>query len=260
MSIDFDTIERFIGKVHLSPPIPAARATLIHNGISREEYRRRFGMDEASASVFMARESVANVAKVMRLPKPGPRVIGRKVSLRNLILNLLKTSPAGLTSVQLSDLLGADRRSITTRLNELKEMNEVRGERIPGHAGYALNWFAKNAEQKQPTKHNFSGTWPSVKDIQNVVADEFNLTAQDLIDQTRVQCIVRARFVAIYLCSEIKPDMSSFDLGSRFGGRDHSTIVCALKRACKMIADEPDLAARVDRMRAFLTAKRSAAA
>ena len=232
----FDT-ERFISNAHLLPPVPSARAKLIYDGISRSEYQRRFGIDDASLLLFQSVEFSR---------------------MRKLILNLLKTNPDGLTSVQLAQMLGADRRSVTTRLNELKEMNEVRGEKMPGHARFVLNWIANSPQPKPPLKHDFSGNWPTVKDIQNVVADDFNLTTPDLLEFTKVKCVSRARFVAVYLCQELKPEMSSFDLGARFGGRDHSTIVHALKRARALIAAEPEFGARVEKLRAFLAAKRRA--
>jgi chromosomal replication initiator protein len=46
------------------------------------------------------------------------------------------------------------------------------------------------------------------------------------------------------------------EIGSTFGGRDHSTVIHSLERATAMIAEEPQTAQRVSRLRTALDALR----
>tara|TARA_R110001592_G_scaffold104697_1_gene294573 strand:- start:67895 stop:68671 length:777 start_codon:yes stop_codon:yes gene_type:complete len=77
----------------------------------------------------------------------------------------------------------------------------------------------------------------SMHKIKQIVATADGLTISELDGQRRVQRIVRARHLAMYLVSEItsKPMV---EIGMAFGGRDHTTVSHALtsiKR--KMAAD-----------------------
>jgi len=60
--------------------------------------------------------------------------------------------------------------------------------------------------------------------IQQVTADHFKLTVDDLCGKKRAQVIVFPRQVAMYLCRKLL-DVSLPDVGKFFGGRDHSTVI-----------------------------------
>lgn len=243
MSLDFATIERFIGKAHLAPPIPPSRMTLIDNGISREEYARRFGMDEASSAVFMQRESVKTIVREMGAQPKEP--VKERQSVRSQILKLVQANPAGMTSLEISNILQIDRATITARLHDLKVHGHVVGTKIEGRGGrlgYAMNWVA--VEKQKPVKLDFkSSNGPSVKDIQKAVAHHYLVTMDQLLGQSRVNYIVKARTMAVYLTRELK-NMSTVDIGVRFANRDHSTIMHCLKRAPIMMQRDPNFAAR----------------
>lgn len=72
-----------------------------------------------------------------------------------------------------------------------------------------------------------SGT--SVESIQKVVANYFQIKIADLKSERRHKVVIRPRQVAMYLCR--KHAGASFpELGSRFGDKDHSTIMSACKK------------------------------
>jgi chromosomal replication initiator protein len=50
--------------------------------------------------------------------------------------------------------------------------------------------------------------------------------------------------------------MQLVEIGAGFGGRDHSTVIHSLERAVAMIAEEPQTAQRVSRLRMALEALR----
>ena len=68
--------------------------------------------------------------------------------------------------------------------------------------------------------------------IINVVADYYNLTPSQLTGKIRTSEISMARHIAIYLCREIL-DMPFTKIGQTFGGKDHSTVMSAVKKVDK---------------------------
>ena len=74
----------------------------------------------------------------------------------------------------------------------------------------------------------------SVESIQKTVADYFHVRVADLKSRRRHKTMVRPRQVAMYLCR--KHSGASYpDLGSRFGDKDHTTIMSACKKIDKMM-------------------------
>lgn len=76
--------------------------------------------------------------------------------------------------------------------------------------------------------------------IQKCAAEYFGLKVADLKSEKRVKAFVLARQVAIWLCRDMTA-ASYPDIGSRFGGKDHSTVIHAVKKIDKMLADDANL-------------------
>jgi len=74
----------------------------------------------------------------------------------------------------------------------------------------------------------------SVSYIQDMVAEHFNLTVEDLNGRRRTKNIVYPRQIAMYICRKILPDASLPQVGDAFGGRDHTTVM----HSCEKIAGE----------------------
>ncbi len=77
------------------------------------------------------------------------------------------------------------------------------------------------------------------------VARHFGLSGDDIRSAKRNSNISNARQIAIYAVREIT-NMSMNLIGEEFGGRDHSTIVYALKQIEKNMEKDPKLKATVD--------------
>ncbi len=71
------------------------------------------------------------------------------------------------------------------------------------------------------------------KSIIAQTALHFSLQEEELLTDTRVQSVVKARQVAIYLCRELLA-LSSPALGKVFGGKDHSTIIYSINKIKKL--------------------------
>jgi chromosomal replication initiator protein len=81
----------------------------------------------------------------------------------------------------------------------------------------------------------------TVDEIQKVVAEHFKLKQADLLSERRTRAVARPRHVAMYLAKQLTT-RSYPDIGRRFGGRDHTTVLHAVKRIEELKATEPGLA------------------
>ena len=95
----------------------------------------------------------------------------------------------------------------------------------------------------------------SIKRIQDLVAERFNLTLEELCGDKRSQNIVYPRQVAMYLSRELT-DSSLPKIGKEFGGRDHTTVIHATSKIARLIREDrsvynlvQELTARVKQVR-----------
>ena len=69
----------------------------------------------------------------------------------------------------------------------------------------------------------------TVEEIQRQVSDHYNIRLSDLIGPKRVRVFARPRQVAMYLCKQMT-SRSLPEIGRRFGGRDHTTVMHGVRR------------------------------
>lgn len=80
----------------------------------------------------------------------------------------------------------------------------------------------------------------SIESIQKHVADHFKLKVSDLKSEKRFKTFVLPRQIAIFLSRELTK--ASFpEIGEKFGGKDHSTVIYAVKKISAVMADKPDV-------------------
>lgn len=84
----------------------------------------------------------------------------------------------------------------------------------------------------------------TIASIQEAVADHFNLNLDELLSYRRDVRIIIPRHVAIYL-SKILTNKSFTEVGLRFGGMDHSTIIYAVRKISKLIETDNALADKI---------------
>ena len=77
----------------------------------------------------------------------------------------------------------------------------------------------------------------SIKRIQDLVAERFSLSLEELCGEKRSQNIVYPRQVAMYLSRELT-DSSLPKIGKQFGGRDHTTVIHATSKIARMIRED----------------------
>jgi chromosomal replication initiator protein len=76
----------------------------------------------------------------------------------------------------------------------------------------------------------------SVQLIMTEVADYFSLTMEDLCSPSRSRQLVTARQIAMYLARELT-DLSLPRIGKAFGGRDHTTVMHAMKKIAGLMQE-----------------------
>ncbi len=80
----------------------------------------------------------------------------------------------------------------------------------------------------------------TVERIQGTVADYFKISLSDMYSKTRVKAIAEPRQIAMYLCKELTKS-SLPEIGDRFGKRDHTTVLHAVKKITELRTKDKDL-------------------
>ena len=93
-----------------------------------------------------------------------------------------------------------------------------------------------------------SFTKNNIQKIQQVVAEYYNITVEDLKSKKRKAEIAFPRQVAIYLC-RTTTDESFPKIGIQFGGRDHSTVMHSVDKIDKEVKNNPQMKAIIDALK-----------
>ena len=91
----------------------------------------------------------------------------------------------------------------------------------------------------------------TIEEIQRKVAEHYNVRLSDLIGPKRLRIIARPRQVAMYLSKQLTP-RSLPEIGRRFGGRDHTTIMHGVRRIEELMALDSQLADDLQLLRRLL--------
>ncbi|MDO3378213.1 chromosomal replication initiator protein DnaA [Geoalkalibacter halelectricus] len=92
----------------------------------------------------------------------------------------------------------------------------------------------------------------TVEEIQKTVAAHFNIKMADLKSPKRLKALVLPRQIAMYLARNLT-SLSFPEIGERFGGKDHSTIIHAIKKIDKCQEEDFQLRAVIDSLKNTLT-------
>ncbi|WP_342711529.1 helix-turn-helix domain-containing protein [Bradyrhizobium sp. B124] len=78
----------------------------------------------------------------------------------------------------------------------------------------------------------------TIRDIQIAVCDRVGMTLAEFLGERRNAPLVHARQVAMYL-AKVLTGRSTPEIGRRFGGKDHTTILHAIKKIKRECGDDP---------------------
>jgi len=91
----------------------------------------------------------------------------------------------------------------------------------------------------------------TVEDIQKQVANYYNIRLQDMRSKKRTRNVAFPRQVAMY-CSKQLTSLSLPEIGEAFGGRDHTTVLYAVRKINEMMQQNESLEVEVERMMQLL--------
>jgi chromosomal replication initiator protein len=91
----------------------------------------------------------------------------------------------------------------------------------------------------------------TIDEIQKKVAEHFNIKMAEMTSARRARIVARPRQVAMYLAKQLTP-RSLPEIGRKFGGRDHTTVMHAVKKIEELTAADRALGEDVELLRRML--------
>ncbi|KIG12637.1 Chromosomal replication initiator protein DnaA [Enhygromyxa salina] len=150
----------------------------------------------------------------------------------------LELSPQ--VALSIAELVRSNVRELEGALLRVTAFAQLRGVEID--AEFVRSVLGKTATDKPPI---------TIEAIQKAVAAYFSVKISELKGKRRHRGISRPRMIAMYLCRQLTG--SSFpEIGMRFGGKDHSTVINACKRIEALAQADEDLHAAVESLRGQL--------
>ncbi len=90
-----------------------------------------------------------------------------------------------------------------------------------------------------------------IEEIQKLVATHYNVTRADILSARRTANVVRPRQIAMYLSKVLTP-RSLPEIGRRFGGRDHTTVLHAVRKIEALAGADGRLSEEIDLLKRML--------
>ena len=97
------------------------------------------------------------------------------------------------------------------------------------------------------------GDAPLMSDIMQIVADHHGIPVRGMKSPRRTARLVFPRQIAMYLCKTLT-DNSYPAIGRIFGGKDHSTVIHAVRKIEILIDGDPKLRAKLHKLRSIILA------
>src|SRR5690606_6771517 len=144
-------------------------------------------------------------------------------------------------ALTIAELIRSNVRELEGALLRVTAFAQLRG--VPIDAEFVRAVLGKGAVSDRPPI--------TVDAVQKAVAAYFSVKITDLKGKRRHRGVSRPRMVAMYLCRQLTT--ASFpEIGMRFGGKDHSTVINAVKRIEALQADDEELRVAIDSLRGQL--------
>ncbi|WP_454918385.1 chromosomal replication initiator protein DnaA [Xanthobacter sediminis] len=132
--------------------------------------------------------------------------------------------------------MGQSGRDLDGALNKLLAFNQLTGEPVTLEmAENAIKDIIRPCDPKRVR----------VDDILRIVAKHYNVSRADLLSQRRTANVVKPRQVAMYLAKTLTL-RSLPEIGRRFGGRDHTTVLHAVRKIDRLIGTDRVLADEIE--------------
>ena len=179
----------------------------------------------------------------------GGLVVDIRPATYELRLEILraKAGPLGIADVP-DEVLEFLARQIASSVREL----EMALNRVAAHA--ALLGGAITLQTTQAVLRDVLGATErpiTIEEIQRRVAAHYNIRVHEMLSKRKAQAVVRPRHVAMFLARELTT-RSLPEIGRKFGGRDHTTVLYGTRRIDRLRREDPALAKAVEHLRQSL--------
>jgi chromosomal replication initiator protein len=91
----------------------------------------------------------------------------------------------------------------------------------------------------------------TIEEIQKRVAEHYGIRLADMQSARRARAVARPRQVAMYLAKQLTP-RSLPEIGRKFGGRDHTTVIYAIRKVEELRTADPSLSEDIETLRRLL--------
>jgi chromosomal replication initiator protein len=146
-------------------------------------------------------------------------------------------------ALSIAELIRSNVRELEGALLRATTFAELRG--LPLDERFVRDLLGRTASADKPPV--------TIDAVQKAVAAYYSIRITDLKGKRRHRGVSRPRMVAMYLCRQLTG--ASFpEIGIRFGGKDHSTVINACKRIESLQDEEIELRTAVDSLKAQLLA------
>ncbi len=96
-----------------------------------------------------------------------------------------------------------------------------------------------------------NGKQVTIDSIQRLVAERFDMRLADMASRRRPASIAGPRQIAMYLSRRLTKS-SLMEIGEAFGGRDHGTVIHAVRKVTARIDTDPEVRIQVSQIEAEL--------
>ncbi|MCL4130635.1 UNVERIFIED_CONTAM: hypothetical protein GTU68_038290 [Idotea baltica] len=87
-----------------------------------------------------------------------------------------------------------------------------------------------------------------IEDIQKIVSQHYNVSRTDMLSARRTRTIVLPRQIAMYIAKNVTP-RSLPEIGRRFGNRDHTTVLHAVRKIEGLLQTDKKLSQEIELLR-----------
>jgi len=91
-----------------------------------------------------------------------------------------------------------------------------------------------------------------IEDILRIVSRHFAVSKQDILSQRRHRSVVRPRQIGMYLAKHLT-SRSLPEIGRRFGDRDHTTVLHAIRKIDREVGENPRLKDEIEELKRQLS-------
>lgn len=240
-----------IDDAHFITDKPSSQEEFLHTLISLVDSGRQIiiAADRHPDKIDKASERLKSYLSSGLVCKIGPadyelrlRILDRLIARRRATGNAALAIPQNARD-HLAARMNATPRDLEGAFNQIVAQSEFLGTPIS----------LETVQETLSDSRYMTGQRLTVDRIQRAVCDVFKVTLTDMVSKRRARIIARPRQVAMYLCKK-QTKRSLPDIGRRFGGRDHTTVMHAVKRIDELRANDATFNAQIEAVEALLKA------